>query len=136
MASAAATAFFTVAASSAEPVRIFAASTAQRGISATLVSPIEQLATLPPFKDRITAAAVSGRRHRNTNASHDFARFKPGDIGAPIELARRNAALTGLACHVITGAETHHYRWHIVAWIAIRHIAAERADVAHLRIGA
>src|SRR5262249_29440126 len=120
MASAAATAFFTVAASSAEPVRIFAASTAQRGISATLVSPIEQLRNFAAVqgqdhrrsRSRVIAdlalefligVAVSGRRHRNTNASHDFARFKPGDIGAPIELARRNAALTGLACHVITG---------------------------------
>src|SRR5271166_5393601 len=58
IASAAATALFTVAASSVEPTRIFAASSAHSGVSATLVSPIEQLATLPPFKDRITAAAA------------------------------------------------------------------------------
>jgi len=58
MASAAATAFFTVAASSAEPARIFPASCAHSGVSATLVRPIEQLATLPPLMVRTTAAAA------------------------------------------------------------------------------
>src|SRR5262249_4435136 len=58
IASAAATAFFTVAASSAEPVRILPASSAHRGVSATLVRPIEQLATLPPLVVSRTAAAA------------------------------------------------------------------------------
>src|SRR5262249_9835811 len=58
IASAAATAFFTVAASSPEPARIFAASSAHSGVSATLVSPIEQVATRPPLMVSTTAAAA------------------------------------------------------------------------------
>src|SRR6516165_5902771 len=42
----------------AGPVKIFAASCAQSGVSATLVKPIEQLSTLPPFMVNITAAAA------------------------------------------------------------------------------
>src|SRR5215469_4862508 len=52
--SAAATALLIVGASSAEPVKIFAASGAQSGVWATLVKPIEQLSTLPPFIVNIT----------------------------------------------------------------------------------
>jgi hypothetical protein len=58
IASAAATAFFTVAASSVEPVSILPASSAHSGVSATLVKPIEQLATLPPCIVSTTAAAA------------------------------------------------------------------------------
>ena len=47
-----------VAASSAEPLRIFAASSAHSGVSATLVSPIEQVATRPPLMVSTTAAAA------------------------------------------------------------------------------
>ena len=54
IASAAATARFTVAASSAEPIRIFAASCAHSGVSPTLVSPIEQVADF---------AAAHGQHH-------------------------------------------------------------------------
>ncbi len=58
IASAAATACLTVASSSVEPTRIFAASSAQSGVSATLVRPIEQVATLPPLMVSTTAAAA------------------------------------------------------------------------------
>jgi hypothetical protein len=58
IASATATARFTVAVSSVDPSRIVAASCAQSGVSPTLVSPIEQLATLPPFRVSTTAAAA------------------------------------------------------------------------------
>src|SRR6516225_10020989 len=58
MTSAAATAFLIVTTSSADPVKIFAASCAHSGVSATLVKPIEQFSTLPPFMVSITAAAA------------------------------------------------------------------------------
>src|SRR5689334_11570913 len=58
IASAAATALLIVAASSVDPVKILSASCAQSGVSATLVKPIEQLSTLPPFMVKITAAAA------------------------------------------------------------------------------
>src|SRR5262245_32158052 len=58
IASAAVAAFLIVAASSPEPARIFAASSAHSGVSATLVSPIEQVATRPPFMVSTTAAAA------------------------------------------------------------------------------
>src|SRR5215469_13702758 len=58
IASAATTACLTVGAASGDPVKIFSASCAQSGVSATLVKPIEQLSTLPPFMVNITAAAA------------------------------------------------------------------------------
>src|ERR1700692_791 len=58
IASAAAAAFFNVAASRLVPITAFAASVASSGVSCKLVSPIAQDATLPPAMVNITAAAA------------------------------------------------------------------------------
>ena len=122
IASAAATARLTFAASSLEPTRMFTASSAHSGVSATLVRPIEQLATAPPpFKVNTTAAAavgvvadlalellvgvaVPGGRYRDADCGEDLARFQRGEIGALIEFACRNAAIAALAGDVIDRA--------------------------------
>ena len=152
IASAAATAFFTVAASSAEPTRIFAASCAHNGVSATLVRPIEQVADFAAAHGqhdgggggRVVAdlalelfvgVAVSGRRHRNADGGEHVAGFQRGEIGALVEFARRDAAFAAFAHDVIGGAKAHHHRRHVVAGIAVGDVAAERAEIAHLRIG-
>ena len=102
IASAAATAFFTVAASSVEPIRIFAASSAQSGVSATLVSPIEHAGDFAAAHGEhdggggggiiadlafefLVGVAVSGGRHRNAHGGEDVAAFQRGEIGALIE---------------------------------------------------
>ena len=52
-----------------------------------------------------------------------------------VVVARRQAALSGLAGQLIGRAERHHHRRHVVAGIAIGDIAADGADIADLRIG-
>ncbi len=59
IASAAATARATVAASSVDPARMFAASSANSGVSATLVSPIDRPARPPSIVSTTAAAAVA-----------------------------------------------------------------------------
>ena len=58
IASAAAAARLTVAASSVEPTTILAAASAHSGVSATLVNPMAQVATLPASSVSTTAAAA------------------------------------------------------------------------------
>ena len=65
----------------------------------------------------------------------DLARLQRGEIGALVELARRDAPLAALAGDLIGGAEAQHDGRHVVAGIAVGDIAAERADIAHLRVG-
>ena len=114
IASAAATAFFTVAASSVEPARIFAASSAKSGLSATLVRPIAQVADLAALQGQhhgrggggvvadlplqlLVGVAVACRRRRNADRGQDLARLQRGDVGALIEVARRDLARAALA---------------------------------------
>ena len=52
-----------------------------------------------------------------------------------IELARGDAAFAAFAGDVIGGVKAQHHRRHVVAGIAVGDIAAERADIANLRIG-
>ena len=65
----------------------------------------------------------------------DLARLQRGEIGALVEVARRDAALAALAGDLIGRVEAHHHRRHVVAGIAVGDIAAERAEIAHLRVG-
>ena len=58
IASAAAAAFFSVAASRPVPITALAASAASSGVSWTLVRPMAQLVTLPPAMVSTTAAAA------------------------------------------------------------------------------
>ena len=58
IATAAAAAFFSVAASRLVPITALAASAASSGVSCRLVRPIAQLATLPPAMVSTTAAAA------------------------------------------------------------------------------
>ena len=83
----------------------------------------------------LVGVAVAGGRHRNADGREHVAGLERGEIGALIEVARRDPAFAALARDVIAGAEAHHHRRHVVAGIAIGDIAADRADIAHLRIG-
>ena len=79
--------------------------------------------------------AVAGRRHGNRDRGEDFAGLERGEIGALVELARRDVARAGLAFEAVARAQRHHQRRHVVAGIAVGDIAADGAAVAHLRIG-
>ena len=152
IASAAAAAFFRLAASRLVPITALAASAASNGVSCRLVRPIVQVATLPPGHrqhDRrrrggvvadlalqlfIGVAGTCGRC-RNRNRGQDFAGLERRKIGALIKLARRDLAGATGPFEPVARAQRHHQRRHVVAGIAIGDIAADGAHVAHLRIG-
>ena len=79
--------------------------------------------------------AVTGRRHRDAHRGEHVARFQRGEIGALVKFARGDAPFAAFAGDVIGGVKAQHHRRHVVAGIAVGDIAAERADIAHLRIG-
>ena len=81
------------------------------------------------------SVAVTGGRHGNADRGQDVARLQRGEIGALVEIARRDAAFAAFAGDVIGRVQAHHHRRHVVAGIAIGDIAAQRAEIAHLRIG-
>ena len=78
---------------------------------------------------------MPGGRHRDADRGEDLARLERGEIGALIELARRDARARRPCRRLIGRAEAQHHRRHVVAGIAVGDVAAERADVAHLRVG-
>ena len=109
IASAAATACFTVAASSVEPSRIFAASSAQSGVSADIGEPDRAACDLAAVErqhhgggggrivadlalELLVGVAVAGGRHRDADRGEDLARLERGEVGALVELARRDRA--------------------------------------------
>ena len=83
----------------------------------------------------LVGVAVTGGRHGNRDRGQDFAGLKSREIGALIEFGSRDVAGAGGAFEPVARAERHHQRRHVVAGIAIGDIAADRAHVAHLRIG-
>ena len=83
----------------------------------------------------LIGVAVAGGRCRNRDRGQDFAGLERGEIGALIELGRRDVAGAAGPFEPVARAQRHHQRRHVVAGIAIGDIAADGAQVAHLRIG-
>ena len=152
IASAAAAAFFSVAASRLVPITALAASAASSGVSDRLVSPIVQLSDLAARHGQhhrgrgggvvadlalqlFVGVAVTGGGHGNRTRGQEFAGLERGEIGALVELGGRDVAGAAGAFEPVARAERHHQRRHVVAGIAIGDIAADGAAVAHLRIG-
>src|SRR5688500_13867803 len=69
------------------------------------------------------------------NGGDNLARTERGIIGALIKIPGGYLSLPAFPNHLVAGTQAHHNGRHIVARIAVRHIAAERTHVTHLRIG-
>ena len=67
------------------------------------------------------------------------ARISPGLSGGLVEaeivVARRDPALAVRAAQDVGRAERHHQRRHVVAGVAVGDVAADRPEIAHLRVG-
>ena len=81
--------------------------------------------------------AIAGPRrgHRNADLGHDFVRLHQRVVGADEETVGRNDALARRRTQHERRAQRQHQRRMVVARIAVRDVAADRALVAHLRIG-
>src|SRR5580693_8840849 len=79
--------------------------------------------------------AVSGGRNRDAYRREYVAGLERGEIGSLVELTGGNPPFTLIARDLVGRVQAHHHRRHIVAGIAVGNIAAERSEIAHLRVG-
>ena len=79
--------------------------------------------------------AVTGGRRRKAHSRQHFARLERGEKRPPVEVARRDLAAPCVLSRTIGRIEALHQRRHVIAGIAAADIAADRAAIAHLRIG-
>ena len=152
MASAAATARSTVAASNDEPVRIVPGSLGEQRRVADVGQPDRHLRDPPALHGEhhagsrrgvvadlalqfLVGPTVTGGRQRDANAGDDLAGAQRREIGALVERTRRDLARTRIASDEVAGAQALHQRRHVVAWVAVGHVAADRAARPHLRVG-
>src|SRR3546814_18754285 len=65
----------------------------------------------------------------------NFTLLQLGEEGTLVEVARLDDARAAPAAQQVGGIQALHDRGHVVGGIAVRQVAADAAEVAHLRIG-